>query len=156
MQCLKWSADHNAVCVPAIDEDHQTIFRLADEVYQFMEQGALLSTVEPGLRDLIDHTVSHFSHEERLMRSMRYPAYAWHKGQHDTVRAKVADLQRRVQKGDREAVLPALDFLTAWLQTHTAVSDRMMGAFLRTQGFARGFGCSKSRPGDTVVDEPQP
>ena len=115
-----------------------------------------LSTVEPGLRDLIDHTVSHFSHEERLMRSMRYPAYAWHKGQHDTVRAKVADLQRRVQKGDREAVLPALDFLTAWLQTHTAVSDRMMGAFLRTQGFARGFGCSKSRPGDTVVDEPQP
>jgi hemerythrin-like metal-binding protein len=97
------------------------------------------------LRDLIAHTSSHFSREERLMRSMRYPSYAWHKGQHDTVRAKVARLQRCVERGDREAVLPALDFLTAWLQTHTAVSDRMMGAFVRTQGYGLGREATKSR-----------
>ena len=72
------------------------------------------------------------------MRSMRYPSYAWHKRQHDTVRAKLVLLERDAQKGDREAVLTALEFLTAWLQTHTAVSDRMMGAFLRTQGFSGG------------------
>jgi hemerythrin-like metal-binding protein len=155
MQCLKWSADHNAVCVPEIDDEHQTIFRLADELYQAVEQGSVMSSLEAVLRDLIDQTVTHFSHEERLMRSLRYPAYGWHKAQHDTVRTKLAYLGRRVEKGDREAVLPALDFVTAWLQTHTAVSDRMMGAFLRTHGLARDPGPSKSRPGKKVV-EPQP
>lgn len=149
MQCLIWSADHNAVCVPEIDEDHQTIFCLADELYQAINEGALLSAVTPRLRELITHTANHFSREERLMRSMRYPAYAWHKAQHDTVRAKVALLERSVEQGDREAVPPALDFLTAWLQTHTAVSDRMMGAFLRTQGFSQGFTTAKPRPAKT-------
>jgi hemerythrin-like metal-binding protein len=132
------------VCVPEIDEDHQAIFRLADELFQALAAGALLSAVEPGLRDLIAQTASHFSREERLMRSMRYPSYAWHKGQHDTVRAKVARLERSLQRADRETVLAALDFLTAWLQTHTAVSDRMMGAFLRTQGYSRAVAPSKS------------
>lgn len=146
MQCLTWTSNHNAVCVPEIDEDHQTIFRLADELYQAIGEGALLSAVAPRLRELIKHSTDHFSREERLMRSMRYPAYAWHKAQHDTVRAKLASLERCVEKGDREVVPPALDFLTAWLQTHTAVSDRMMGAFLRTQGFAQGFTPSKPRP----------
>lgn len=138
MQCLKWSADHNAVCVPEIDDDHRTIFRLADELYQALAAGALLSAVEVELQELIAQCSSHFSHEERIMRSMRYPSYAWHKLQHDTVRAKLVLVERAAQKGDREAVLTALEFLTAWLQTHTAVSDRMMGAFLRTQGFSSG------------------
>ena len=137
MQCLEWSADRNAVSVPEIDEDHQAIFQLGSSLYQSLAGGALLNAVEAGLRELIDHTMSHFAREERMMRSRRYPMYAWHKGQHDTVRGKLGELEKSIQNGDREAVLPALDYLTAWLQTHTAVSDRMMGAFLRTQDLSQ-------------------
>jgi hemerythrin-like metal-binding protein len=137
MQCLEWKSERNAVAVPEIDDEHQAIFQLGNDLYQALAGGELLSAVEPGVRELIAHTAGHFSHEERLMRSRSYPMYAWHKGQHDTVRSKLAELEKSLEKGDREAVLPALDYLTAWLQTHTAVSDRMMGAFLRTQDLSR-------------------
>ena len=132
MQSLEWTAERNAVCVPEIDEEHREIFHLGSDLYKALSGGALLSAVEPSLRQLIDHTIEHFAREERMMRSKRYGAYAWHKGQHDAVRAKLTALEKSVAQGDREAVLPMLDYLTAWLQTHTAVSDRMMGAYLRT------------------------
>lgn len=137
MQGLEWTSERNGVCVPEIDQEHQGIFQLGNDLYQALERGALLTAVEPGLRDLIAHTAGHFSHEERMMRSRRYPSYAWHKGQHDMVRVKLTELEKCLGKGNREAILPALEFLTAWLQTHTAVSDRMMAAFLRTEDLSR-------------------
>jgi hemerythrin-like metal-binding protein len=133
VQCLEWIAERNGVAVPEIDEEHRVIFELGNNLYQQLAGGALLSAVEPGLRELIAHTVDHFAREERMMRTRRYPMLAWHKGQHDAVRAKIVALEKDIAKGDREGVLAGLDYLTAWLQTHTAVSDRMMGAYLRTQ-----------------------
>jgi hemerythrin-like metal-binding protein len=132
VQCLEWTVERNGVAVPEIDEQHREIFQLGNDLCQALAGGALLSAVEPGVRALIAHTADHFEREERMMRTKRYRAYAWHKGQHDTVRGRLAQLEQSVKQGDREAVLPVLDYLTAWLQTHTAVSDRMMGAYLRT------------------------
>jgi len=129
---FKWS-HHNEVYVPELDAEHKALFRIADEVSRAMKAGAMLGSVQPLLRDLVRHTRLHFSHEERRMRAERYPSYAWHKGQHDTVRARVAELQRSTRRGDREAVLPAMEFLAGWLQNHTSVTDRMMAAYLRNR-----------------------
>src|SRR5215813_6211328 len=98
MQCLEWTAERNAVRVPEIDEEHQEIFQLGNDLYQALANGALLSVVEPGLRELIAHTIAHFDREERMMRSKRYRAYAWHKGQHKTVRNRLAALQESIDK----------------------------------------------------------
>jgi hemerythrin-like metal-binding protein len=132
VQCLEWKAERNAVAVPEIDQDHRELFQLGNELYQALAAGALLNTIEPEARKLIAHTLDHFKYEERMMRSKRYRAYGWHKGQHDTVRARLAAMEHGLEQGDREELISGIDYLTAWLQTHTAVSDRMMGAFLRT------------------------
>ena len=132
MQCLEWKAERNAVAVPEIDEDHREIFQLGNDLHQALAGGALLSAIELEARKLISHTLDHFKCEERMMRSKRYRAYGWHKGQHDTVRTRLATMEHALEEGDREGVLFGIDYLTAWLHTHTAVSDRMMGAFLRT------------------------
>ena len=129
---LNWISESHSMYVPELDEEHQNLFRLGDELYDAMLSGATLSSVTTRLHDFISQITSHFVHEETLMRSSRYPSRAWHRGQHDVVRAKLAELQKSVEKGDREAVLPAIDYLSAWLQTHTAVSDRMLGAHLRS------------------------
>src|SRR5436305_1941991 len=94
MQCLEWNAERNAVAVPQIDEEHQAIFQMGNDLYQALAGGALLSAVESGVRDLIAHTAGHFAAEERMMRLRRYPAYAWHKGQHNTVRGKLGLLEQ--------------------------------------------------------------
>jgi hemerythrin-like metal-binding protein len=134
---LKWKAERNAVAVPEIDEQHEAIFELGNCLYRALGGGAMLNAVELGIRKLLAHTSDHFAREERMMRSKRYPAYAWHKRQHDTVRARLAELEKGLANGDREIVLAALDYLTGWLQTHTAVSNRMKGAFLRTHEVSR-------------------
>ncbi len=133
MQSIKWSKESNGVAVPAIDEEHQRLFELAEEIDKALSEGVMLNSVEEPLRRLIDEAGHHFSHEEKLMKAGRYPAYTWHKGQHDTVRRKIAELDRAAQQQDREAAVQSLDFITAWLKTHTAVSDRMMGAYFRTK-----------------------
>jgi hemerythrin-like metal-binding protein len=137
MQSLEWSAESNGVAVPEIDDDHKAIFDLGSSLFQALSEGALLNAVEPGIQEFISYLGSHFVHEERMMRSRRYPMYAWHKGQHDAVRTKITVLAQDVEKGDREAVLSTIDYTTAWLKTHTAVSDRMLGAFLRTHDLAQ-------------------
>ena len=129
---LNWISESHSVYLPEIDAQHQALFRLTDELYGDMLEGASLSSVTPKLQDFIAQTLCHFAHEEALMRSSRYQARAWHRSQHDVVRAKLAELEESIRQGDREAVLPAIDFISAWLQTHTAVSDRMMGAYLRS------------------------
>ena len=129
---LNWTSESHSVYVPEIDEEHKALFRLCDEVYGAMMEGAGLSSVTPKLRELAAQALAHFAHEEKLMRSSRYPSRAWHRAQHDVIRAKLAELARALEQGDREAVRAALDFTSAWFQTHTAVSDRMMGAHLRS------------------------
>jgi hemerythrin len=150
MQCIKWTSERHGVYLPEIDAEHQELFRMADELYQAVESGAMLAAVEPRLRDLIVCVEHHFTDEEELMRSRRYPSYVWHKGQHDVVRGKVKELEAEIGRGDREALLPALNFLTAWMQTHTAVSDRMLGAFVRNksgrQRKGRQAGSHSKRP----------
>lgn len=133
MQALKWTPENNSVYLPDIDQEHQSLFEMTDTVYQALKADARLETVESVIRELITHAGGHFAHEEKMMRSSRYPGYRWHKGQHNVVRSKVAALEQATQRGDRETVLFLLDYLSAWLKTHTAVSDRMMAAYLRNR-----------------------
>src|ERR1051325_7853553 len=141
---LNWICESHSVYLPEIDEEHKELFRLGDEVYEAMMEGASLSAVAPKLLALASQAINHFNHEEALRRSARYPSRAWHRGQHDVIRAKLAELERSIQGADREAVLPAIDYISAWLQTHTAVSDRMMGAYLRSHRRAERSGRART------------
>ncbi len=130
MPSFHWTS-HNQVYVPELDQEHQVIFRLAEDVSRAVRSGALLAAIQPKLRELIRRARLHFTHEEKRMVSLRYPGYEWHRRQHDTLRRKVAKLQQSVRQGDREAILPAMEYLAGWLRDHTSVSDRMMTAYLR-------------------------
>ena len=129
---LTWSPESNSVYLPDIDQEHQSLFQMTDAIYQALQADARLETLEPAIRELIAQAAGHFAHEEKLMKSLHYPGYVWHKGQHNVVRKKVAALEHATQHGDRETILFFLEYLSAWLMTHTAVSDRMMAAYLRT------------------------
>lgn len=122
-----------SVWLPEFDKEHDELFRIADEIRSAMQEGALLRAVEPLLQELNKHAREHFANEEKQMRSTRYPLLAWHRKQHDTVRRKLENLARSVAQGDRESVLPTLDFLAGWLRDHTSVADRMMASYLRNQ-----------------------
>jgi hemerythrin len=67
------------------------------------------------------------------MRSARYLSFEWHKQQHDTARKRLRQYVPLIEAGDAQAGAALVEFLTHWLDDHTAVTDRMMGAFLRNR-----------------------
>jgi len=130
VRLLKWSKMH-AVFIPEIDAEHKNIFRLADELHQAVVGGAPADQAQAILRELIARGEDHFAREERLMRSTNYPASAWHKGQHDTVRKRVKEFAPRIEGGESEAALLLLEFLSGWLRDHIRLADCMMAAHVR-------------------------
>ncbi|HXK02390.1 MAG TPA: hemerythrin family protein [Verrucomicrobiae bacterium] len=130
MGLFKWSRAHS-VFVPEIDAEHRALFRLGEELQKGVAAGTDLRQLRPVLRELITSTEAHFKHEERIMKAAHYNGLAWHKKQHDAVRWRVRRALKRIDTGHADGVSEFLEFLDSWLKTHTAVSDRMMGAYLR-------------------------
>lgn len=117
--------------LPEIDAEHRALFSLGEELQKGLEKGTELSVLRPILVNLIATADAHFKHEERIMKAAHYSAYGWHKKQHDAVRWRVRRMVKRIDAGQPVAAEELLAFLGEWLKTHTQVSDRMMGAYIR-------------------------
>ena len=130
MSSFKWSSAHS-VYLPEIDAEHRGLFLLGEELQRAIAAGADVAGLRPVLVNLLESADVHFKHEERIMNASRYSAYAWHKKQHDAVRWRMRRFLRRIDAGDQSAAQELTEFLDSWLQTHTSVSDRMMGAYIR-------------------------
>ena len=132
MRSLTWSTSH-AVFVPEIDDEHKEIFEALADVQKAVTHRGPVSELRKLTQRLMSCIVGHFAHEERLMRAARYGSLRWHKKQHDTARKRVGQFVLRIDQGDITAGLELVDSLTSWLNNHTRLADRMMGAFLRNQ-----------------------
>jgi hemerythrin len=140
MRIFEWNESH-AVHVPEVDDEHQQLFRLCDDLQRAMMEGAPSTEIPLIVDDLIIHVAKHFSHEEREMRAAGYSLYAWHHRQHHTARFKIKVLERRIRRGDPDALVELLDFFSAWLNDHIRLADRMFGAYLRNH--QRELSCSR-------------
>jgi len=132
MRLFKWTAART-VYLPEIDDEHLEIYNVADELHQLILAGADAEAMRASASALAAHAEEHFSHEERLMRAVHYPSFQWHKRQHDTARKAVKRLALQIESNDRAAALELLAFLSGWLKDHTALTDRLMAAYLRNQ-----------------------
>jgi len=130
MSLFKWTGAHS-VYLPEIDAEHRALFRLGSELNKGVAAGTDPAKLRPVLVNLMESAEAHFKHEERIMRAAHYSAYAWHKKQHDAVRWRAKRLIRRIDAGKPAAAAELAEFLHTWLKTHTRVSDRMMGAYIR-------------------------
>jgi len=130
MPGFKWTKAH-AVFFPELDAEHRNLFHLADELQSVVRSQADLAGVLETLRAFMAAMEEHFADEERRMRTTRYPAYTWHKGQHDTLRRRTEQFIPEIESGDRQAALLMLDYLSGWLHDHTGLTDRMMCSYLR-------------------------
>ena len=130
MSLFHWTTQYS-VYVPEIDAEHRAIFMMGAELERAAASHAPKSRIREMLCALVAHAEDHFTHEERLMKDVRYEGYEWHKRQHDGVRRRLAEFGRRIEAGEREAPSEMLHYLSGWLHDHTALTDRMMGARLR-------------------------
>ena len=109
--------------IGSIDAQHQNLFAMGRELYAAMSTGQGKNVLARLLDRLVQYTVVHFAHEERLMQLHRYPDFARHKAEHDALTKRVLEFQAEFNAGRATMAVQVLQFLKTWLEMHIKGSD---------------------------------
>jgi len=113
-----------------IDEDHHRLIDLFNILNHSVTQGDDPDYLAAVLEELINLTVWHFSHEERLMVKHGYQGLAEHKAEHQELINSVKALQSKILAAGKLVVDDDLEFLERWLTEHILSTDMKLGSFL--------------------------
>jgi len=116
--------------IDEIDDDHGKLINLFNILNHSVTEGAATDYVAAVLEELINCTVWHFSHEERLMLKYGYDAYEEHKADHQDLVAGVRELQQKFLQTGKLDEKEHLEYLERWLTEHILVADIRLGSFL--------------------------
>jgi hemerythrin len=124
-----------SVGVAVIDDDHQKLVSMVNELYDAIQAGRGKDSLGPTLAKLVDYTKFHFGREEDFMAKTSYPAAVDHKREHDGLTKQVLDVQGKYQSGAAATLsLEVMNFLKNWLLQHIQGSDKKYGPHLNAQG----------------------
>ena len=132
MSMFEWTQDF-AIGMPYIDEQHQALFRYAEELYAAMATGQGKTVVSKTLTRLIEYTEEHFAAEERLMRMHNYPGVAVQRREHQALAQKVKGFAADYESGQVVLTVQLLQFLRTWLDVHIKQLDMQFGVFLKAK-----------------------
>lgn len=119
-----------SVEVDEIDEDHRKLVGIFNILNHAVEEKASPDYLAAVLEELINCTVWHFSHEERLMLKYGYQDMAAHKAVHRALIESGKALQEKIVRGGNRLVEEDIEYLERWLTEHILTDDMRLGAFL--------------------------
>ncbi len=113
-----------------IDEDHRRLVDLFNLLNHSVTEGDAPDYLAALLEELINCTVWHFSHEERLMLKYAYEGYAEHKAEHQELINSAKELQQKILQAGKLVANEDLEFLERWLTEHILTYDMRLGSYL--------------------------
>ena len=116
--------------IDEIDDDHNKLVNLFNILNHSITEGAATDYVEAVLEELINCTVWHFSHEERLMLKYGYDRFEDHKAEHNDLIESARELQQKFIQTGKLDEREDLEFLERWLTEHILVADLRLGSYL--------------------------
>ncbi|MDP2362055.1 MAG: bacteriohemerythrin [bacterium] len=129
-----WKAEY-ATGIQQIDEQHQRLFELLEQLYDAIHQGQgrAESQERSVLEALVLYARTHFRCEEDLMRRHFYPGVTAHVEEHGKLVISLAE-QVDLYKRGRLAPLKLALFIRDWIVNHMLDDDQRAGAHLRSRG----------------------
>ena len=126
---IAWQ-DHYKIGVAAIDQDHEQLIRIYNEIVLNAQRpsGGKLNQVT--LNMLAEYAINHFRVEEEMMLSMNYPGYLDHKSAHQLFYDYIEDLGIALSNGDDENS-DFIEFLGDWILSHVLGMDLRISDYLR-------------------------
>jgi hemerythrin len=118
------------VGIDEIDDDHRRLVELFNMLNHAVAESVSPDYLAAILEELVNCTVWHFSHEERLMLKYGYEGYADHKKEHEALISSVRELQKNVLKAGILVANEDLEYLEGWLTGHILSNDMKLGAHL--------------------------
>lgn len=116
--------------VDEIDDDHRKLIDIFNILNHAVAEGESPEYLAAVLEELVNCTVWHFSHEERLMLRHGYEGIEEHKAIHRELIKSVRELQQRILQADQTMSDENIDFLERWLTEHILTEDMKLGAYL--------------------------
>jgi hemerythrin len=118
------------VGVDEIDEDHRKLVNIFNILNHAVMEGESREYLAAILEELINCTVWHFSHEERLMLKHRYAGIEEHKAEHQELIKSATELKQEILQADKSEVNQQIQFLERWLTEHIFTTDMRLGSYL--------------------------
>ncbi|MBF0146258.1 MAG: hemerythrin family protein [Magnetococcales bacterium] len=132
---LVWDKDL-FIGIQMVDQDHQQIVVLINQVLDAMETGR---TSEKFLSSLLDELIQfakeHFRREEDLMDQYGYPELQSHREVHRFLENKIMNHKKAFLAGEAELGIAA-DLMKDWIVLHIQGVDRKYSRFLQARGVA--------------------
>ena len=133
MAYIDWTPELS-VSVKQIDEQHQRLVALVNDLHQAMKQGQGAQVLAETFTKLLDYTKYHFSTEEKLFEQYGYPRAKEHAAQHRDLEHQAAKLQADFDSGKVLVSVQVLEFLKEWVTKHIMGSDKAYSAFFNEAG----------------------
>ncbi len=133
MALLKWSSKYS-VGVQSMDIQHTVLFDILNDLHTAMMKGQAQSSIGALLRKLADYARNHFSAEEAIMASTRYPDLPQHRLKHLELNKQVAEFVTRFERGESALTLQLMNFLRDWLTNHIQNVDHGYSSWMNSHG----------------------
>lgn len=136
-QIVQWT-DSYRIGLDEIDAQHKTLIDLMNALWQAISSNASDVECRSILEKLELYTITHFSAEETMMRTMAYPDFDAHQEAHRQFVKRLQEEMLRIQNGDKPT-LNILHFLRDWLVNHILVKDKAYATFYASKEQPAGF-----------------
>lgn len=129
MKDIVWSRILS-IGIDEIDQDHRKLVDIFNILNHSVMEGESPEYLAAVLEELINCTVWHFSHEERLMLKYNYEGIEEHRAEHQELIASAKNLQQKIVQAHKAVVDGDIEFLERWLTEHILTADMRLGAYL--------------------------
>lgn len=119
--------DRYKVKVESIDEQHQKLVEILNELASSMSKGKGREVLDRILSDLIEYTQVHFKSEEDYFDAIDYPQAAQHIKEHQDLLNQVLAFKADFDSGKLNLTIDLMLFLKEWLLKHIKETDKELG-----------------------------
>jgi len=134
MEKHSWDKEKYSVKIDLIDEQHQYLFEIINELDDVIEKRSSSLKIRKLLKKLEEYTLFHFTTEEHLLSTHNYPGLYEHKEKHASFIEKIARFNEDFRYKNKDISVQLSDYLFNWLFSHIAHDDKDYSQFLTAKG----------------------
>ena len=109
--------------IDSIDNDHRKLVKMIDDLFVAMSKGEAAEVISETIKGLANYTLTHFTREEMMMKSIGYADYELHLASHKAFITKIDEFKQRLNAGNQSFSVEVVGFLRDWLINHIQDTD---------------------------------
>lgn len=122
MTLLQWKPEYS-VGIDSMDDEHQEMMRLINDIHAELESGADADQVNQCLGDIFNTISMHFALEEKLMKDNAYDEFQAHKDDHENLLDELRDLMDDYYDNSTIGTSALEKSLSKWFSAHFSTFD---------------------------------